>query len=160
MRTLRHTPLVLALAAAALWFSVPSSLRAQARGGAGAAQTPKAAAPIDLTGYWVAIITEDWRYRMMVPAPGDFPSVPLNAEGRRIALAWDPVKDEAAGNQCGRHAPRPRPGQLGIRGRPGSPTGAASSRRQPHGRRHQSQARLHAAQRRSLRPQCRDHGTL
>ena len=74
------------------------SLKAQE--GRGAAPTPKAAAPIDLTGYWVAIITEDWRYRMMVPAPGDFPNVPLNAEGRKFATAWDPAKDEASGNQC------------------------------------------------------------
>ena len=98
MRTFRHRP-VLALAAAALFVSIPVSLPAQARGG-GAPLTPQAAAPIDLTGYWVAIITEDWRYRMMTPAPGDFPSVPLNPEGRRIARAWDPAKDEAAGNQC------------------------------------------------------------
>ena len=56
--------------------------------------------PVDLTGYWVALITEDWRYRMMTPAPGDFPNVPVTAEARKIALAWDPAKDEAAGNQC------------------------------------------------------------
>jgi len=98
MRTFRHGP-VLALAAAAVFVSIPASLPAQARAG-GAPLTPKAAAPIDLTGYWVAIITEDWRYRMMVPSAGDFPSVPLNPEGRKIARAWDPAKDEAAGNQC------------------------------------------------------------
>ena len=34
------------------------------------AQTPKAAAPIDLTGYWVSIVTEDWRYRMVTPTEG------------------------------------------------------------------------------------------
>ena len=74
-----------------------SSLYAQAP------QTPataKAAAPIDLTGYWVAAVTEDWLYRMVTPAKGDYTSVPLNAEGRKLADTWDPVKDEAAGNQC------------------------------------------------------------
>jgi len=64
------------------------------------ARTPKAAAPIDLTGYWVSLITEDWRYRMVTPAKGDYPSIPLNPEGRKLADAWDPAADEAAGNQC------------------------------------------------------------
>lgn len=62
--------------------------------------TPKAAAPEDLTGYWVALVTEDWRFRMITPAKGDYESVPLNAEGIKVAAAWDPAKDEASGNQC------------------------------------------------------------
>jgi hypothetical protein len=70
------------------------------RGGQGAGATAKAAAPVDLTGYWVTVVTEDWRYRMVTPVKGDHPSVPLNAEGVRIADAWDPVKDESAGEQC------------------------------------------------------------
>jgi hypothetical protein len=85
--------------------------------GGGAPQTPKAAAPIDITGYWVSIVTEDWRYRMMTPAKGDFPSIPLNAEGRKVAEAWDPAKDEAAGNQCkgyGAGAIMRMPGRLHI----------------------------------------------
>ena len=45
-------------------------------------------------------MTEDWRYRMVTPKKGDHPSVPLNAEGVRVADAWDPAKDEAAGEQC------------------------------------------------------------
>ena len=71
--------------------------------GRGAAQPPQpgqAAAPIDLTGYWVSIVTEDWRFRMLTPAKGDYASVPLNAEARKVADAWDPAKDEAAGEQC------------------------------------------------------------
>ncbi len=68
--------------------------------GARAAQTPKAAAPVDLTGYYVSVVTEDWRFRMMTPAKGDYPSIPLTPEGRKIAQAWDPAKDEAEGNQC------------------------------------------------------------
>jgi hypothetical protein len=62
--------------------------------------TPKAAAPVDLTGYWVSAVTEDWLYRMVTPAKGDYTSVPLNAEGRKLADAWDPTKDEAAGDKC------------------------------------------------------------
>ena len=56
----------------------------------------KAAAPIDITGHWVSLITDDWVYRMITPAKGDVSYVPLNAEGRRVANAWDPVRDEAA----------------------------------------------------------------
>src|SRR5207249_190802 len=62
--------------------------------------SPRAAAPVDLTGYWVSLVTEDWRYRMITPKRGDHPSVPLNAEGVRVADSWDPAKDEAAGEQC------------------------------------------------------------
>ena len=61
---------------------------------------PRAAAPIDLTGYWVSIVTADWRWRMVTPAKGDYQGVQLNAEGRKVADAWDPAKDEAAGEQC------------------------------------------------------------
>jgi len=60
----------------------------------------KAAAPIDLTGYWVTIITPDWRERMVTPAKGDYLAVPINAAAKKIADAWDPAKDEAAGEQC------------------------------------------------------------
>jgi hypothetical protein len=65
-----------------------------------AAKSPRAAAPIDLTGYWVSVVTEDWRFRMIVPDKGDFASVPLSSEGRKVANDWDPAKDEATGNQC------------------------------------------------------------
>jgi hypothetical protein len=69
-------------------------------GQAGGLPTAKATAPVDLTGYWVTVVTEDWRYRMVTPKKGDHPSIPLNAEGARVADAWDPAKDEAAGEQC------------------------------------------------------------
>jgi hypothetical protein len=60
----------------------------------------KASAPIDLTGYWVAFVTEDWRFRMVTPRKGDYPMVPMTNQARKVADAWDPVADEAAGNQC------------------------------------------------------------
>lgn len=72
--------------------------RGQAPGGAAA--TPRAAAPIELTGTWVSVVTEDWRWRMVTPPKGDYPSVPLNAEGAKLAAAWDPARDTAAGEQC------------------------------------------------------------
>ena len=69
--------------------------------GGGAPQTAEEGAPIDLTGYWVSVVTEDWRFRMVTPAKGDYASVgPLNAAGRAVADMWDPAKDEAAGEQC------------------------------------------------------------
>ena len=78
-------------------------VRAQGRGGRGAPQLPstaKAAAPIDITGYWVSVITEDWRYRMLTPPKGDFVGLPLNPAARTAGNAWDPAKDEASGEQC------------------------------------------------------------
>jgi len=61
---------------------------------------PREAAPLDLTGYWVSVVTEDWRFRMIVPDRGDYASVPLNPEGRKVANEWDPAKDRAGGEQC------------------------------------------------------------
>src|SRR4051812_29911058 len=78
-----------------------SSAYAQGRGGPpGPPPTPKTAARIDPTGYWVAQITEGWRYRQFTPPKGDYESVPLNPAGKKVADAWDPAKDEAAGEQC------------------------------------------------------------
>ena len=73
-----------------------------AQGGRGPGGPPnaKAAAPVDLTGYWVSVITEDWKYRMVTPRRGDYQSVPMTLESKRVADAWDPAKDEAAGEQC------------------------------------------------------------
>ena len=59
-----------------------------------------AAAPIDLTGYWVSVVTQDWRWRMVTPAKGDYESVPITLEAKKVGDAWDPAKDEAAGEQC------------------------------------------------------------
>jgi len=97
--TLRH---------AALFVCAPLSLvlpfGAYAQGGRGAAPGPpptaKAAAPTDFTGYWVALVTEDWVYRMVVPRKGDYAAVPLNPEGRRVAGMWDPAKENDPDEQC------------------------------------------------------------
>src|SRR5207249_7590937 len=80
-----------------------TSLHAQGRGGRGGAQQPpptaKAGAPIEITGHWVSLVTQDWRLRIFTPPKGDYAGIPLNAEARKIADAWDPAKDEAAGEQ-------------------------------------------------------------
>jgi hypothetical protein len=92
---------------------------ATAQGGraGGPPPSPKAAAPIDLTGYWVSVVSEDWRWRMITPPKGDYANIPVNAEARRVADTWDPSKDEAAGEQCrGYAAPAimREPGRLHI----------------------------------------------
>jgi hypothetical protein len=68
--------------------------------GGGPPPTPRAAAPIDLTGTWVSVVSEDWRWRMITPPKGDYAGIPANAEARKVGDAWDPAKDEAAGEQC------------------------------------------------------------
>src|ERR1700722_17205952 len=69
-------------------------------GAPAAAATAKASAPIDITGYWVAFVTEDWRFRMITPRKGDYQPVPMTPEARKVADAWDPAADQASGNQC------------------------------------------------------------
>jgi hypothetical protein len=93
-----------------------AQLSAQRTGGppAGPART---VAPIDLTGYWVSIVSMDWRWRMVTPAKGDYAGVPMNAASKSVADAWDPAKDEAAGEQCksyGAPAIMSVPGRLHI----------------------------------------------
>jgi len=83
----------------AVWMgTIAATAYAQGRGGP--PPTPKAGAPVDLTGYWVSLVTEDWRYRMMTPPKGDYTSVPLNPAGKKVADAWDPAKDRTSGNSC------------------------------------------------------------
>ena len=103
-----------------------ADLLAQGRGGQAAPPpTAKAAAPIDLTGYWTAVVTEDWHVRMLMPAKGDFGSgvagtienpgvgfiggganpsaqgnIPYTTAAAQVAMKWDPAKDEAEGNAC------------------------------------------------------------
>ena len=104
--------------AAVLWIAAPALGFAQGRPPGGAAPPPpstaREAAPVDLTGYWVAVVSEDWRWRMLTPLPGDFQSIPLNAVGRSAGMEWDPARDEAQGLQCKSYG---APGLLRIPGR-------------------------------------------
>jgi hypothetical protein len=63
-------------------------------------RTPRERATIDLTGQWVAVITEDWRWRMVTPPVGDTASLPLNERGRAAAGQWNLERDRAEGNLC------------------------------------------------------------
>jgi hypothetical protein len=75
---------------------IPDRASAQ-RGGPQAAQP---AAPVDLTGYWVSVVSEDWRHRMATPRRGDYESIPISAAGREVADLWDLDSDNAAELQC------------------------------------------------------------
>ena len=99
----------------------PADAVAQARGRAGgppqAPTTARAAAPVDLTGYWVSVVTEDWRYRMVMPAKGDYQGVPMTPAARRAADNWDIASEEKSGEPCkayGAPAILRQPGRLHI----------------------------------------------
>jgi hypothetical protein len=102
------------LRVAALCLAAAAGMHAQGgRGGPNAAPpAAKAAAPTDLTGYWVSMIVDEWRFRV-TPQKGDVVYLPINPAARSIALAWDPAKDEAEGNQCKAY------GAVGVMQRPG-----------------------------------------
>ena len=102
MRSYHPTQRVaMVLAAAVVGLVVHGSVKAQFFGGPSGPQGPaREVAPIDLTGQWVSIVTEDWRFRMVTPPKNDFPGLPLNAAARAVADGWDPAGDEAEGNEC------------------------------------------------------------
>lgn len=63
-------------------------------------ESARAGAPVDLTGQWVAVVTEDWRWRMVTPPKGDVASIPLSPSGEAAANNWSLAADNAAGLQC------------------------------------------------------------
>ena len=95
---------LLTIAAGILLVVGTSTLDAQRGAGqgrqGGPPPTPQSAAPIDMTGTWVSIVTEDWQWRMVTPQKGDVSSIPVNAEARKLAQAWDLKQDVASGVQC------------------------------------------------------------
>src|SRR6188472_3294600 len=114
-RALLYTITFTALISATVWLAGhgPEPVFAQAppaapagqnpaRGGRGggaapAAPTARTSASTDLSGYWVRIVTEDWRWLMVVPNKGNSDSIQLSPAGQAILNAWDPAKDEAEG---------------------------------------------------------------
>ena len=98
----KRTLLNFAFAFCLLTFAFEVVPQAQGRGGPppGPPKTPKESARVDITGYWVSIVSEDWRFRMVTAPKGDYPDVPLNPEAKKIADAWDPAKDEASKDHC------------------------------------------------------------
>jgi hypothetical protein len=107
----------LAALAAVVSLALPMTIAGQGRAGAPPTATARASAPFDLTGYWVSVISEDWRYRMVMPPKGDYRNVPITREALSLINAWNPAADDAAGNQCkayGAGAIMRLPGRLHI----------------------------------------------
>jgi hypothetical protein len=99
---IRRCAIALTLPLAVLTVSAAQAPAQQGRGAgpAPAATSARAGALLDLTGQWVSIITEDWRWRMVTPPRGDTASVPLNPAGRKLAEGWDLAADRARGDLC------------------------------------------------------------
>jgi hypothetical protein len=50
-----------------------------------------------MEGYWISVVTEDWKFRMVTPNPGEYEGIPLNAAARNVADAWDAATADACG---------------------------------------------------------------
>ena len=98
----RSLALVIFVSVAAVSGNLQAQRGAQPGGGRG---TAPADGPFDPTGYWVSIVSDEWRYRMLTPPKGNVDYVPINQEGRRVAQEWDPAKDTAAGEACKAYGP-------------------------------------------------------
>jgi hypothetical protein len=94
MRTARFTLVLIAAVAGA------AALAAAQQPPAAGPRTARQQAQADLTGYWVAQVTEDWRWRMMTPPKGDYMGVPLNEAGRKAGDNWDLARDAQQGQLC------------------------------------------------------------
>lgn len=104
-----------ALSIVPLMFAVTASADRLLPGEQQQSLTPRAAAQIDVTGFWVSVVTEDWGYRMRMPAKGDRGSIPLNAAGLQRANEWDAAGEPP--NSCqpyGAAGVMRRPGRLHI----------------------------------------------
>ena len=96
----RFLPVVGAVLVAIALLHAPGFAQPPAKGKAKAKGTPRTSAPIDLTGTWVSVVTEDWMFRMVTPPKGEMLGVPVTAAARAAANRWDPAADEADGQQC------------------------------------------------------------
>ena len=85
------------LAALVAGLALASQTLAQPPGGA---RSARESALLDLTGQWVAVVNEDWRWRMITPPVGDVSSLPVNGRGRSAAQSWDLDRDRAEGDLC------------------------------------------------------------
>src|SRR4051812_25040498 len=82
-----RAPAWIAVIAGLIAVGVGGRVDAQRGGAQPPPPAPRAAAPIDLTGYWVSIVTQDWRWRMVTPAKGDYQGIQLTPAGSKIADA-------------------------------------------------------------------------
>ncbi len=76
-----------------VWAAAPPVAAAAGGSPSGAPVSPKAGALIDLTGNWVSIVNEDWRWRMVTPPKGDYMGLMLSPAGMKQASTWTPAMD-------------------------------------------------------------------
>jgi hypothetical protein len=95
-----RTRFIVAAATLVMALAGMTTAQAQQRGGGAAAKSARDAAPIDLTGYYVSYVTENWRYRMVTPPKGEYRRIPSSPAAVPLINAWDPAADQRAGNQC------------------------------------------------------------
>ena len=79
-----------------------------------ASGAPQKLAPIDLTGTWVSVVTEDWHLRMIAPDKGDFEGLPVNDEAKKALATWVPGRDADACKAYGAPAIMRIPGRVKI----------------------------------------------
>jgi hypothetical protein len=105
----RSIRLQLAVLSLAWVWAAPTAIRAQqpavAQGGAAQATAAQGSlyqryAPVDLTGTWVSVVTEDWAVRMITPPKGDFDNLPLTKAAQDAAARADMAQVAASGRAC------------------------------------------------------------
>ncbi|MBI4265197.1 MAG: hypothetical protein HY657_12545 [Acidobacteria bacterium] len=113
----RHRSVLTLLSGALALAGLAVADTAAQQGPAAPTRSGREGALIDITGQWVSIVNEDWRWRMVTPPKGDAASVPLNPAGRRVTNAWDLAADRARGELCKAFGPPGlirQPGRLRI----------------------------------------------
>jgi len=95
----RRALLVIGAGLIAQGFGV-AALSADTQTDSSTVHSARAQAPFDPVGYWVSLVTQNWRFRMIVPGRGEYADVPLNEKAKALADSYDAGQDEAAGKQC------------------------------------------------------------
>ena len=83
-------------ATALVVLALSATLTAQPpQGQGGPPPAGRAGAPVDLTGTWVSVVTEDWEARMTPPLKGDYTTIEqvMTPEARKVADSWQPSMD-------------------------------------------------------------------
>jgi hypothetical protein len=80
----------------AISMALATTLLAQPpQGRGGPPPTGRPGAPVDLTGTWVSVVTEDWEARMVPPVKGDYTTIEqvMTPQARKVADSWQPSMD-------------------------------------------------------------------
>ena len=74
---------MLPLLAGLIVVTLPAHSQGGGPGPVGKPSTAKAAAPFDITGYWVSVITQNWRLRMVTPPKGYYMGIPMTPAAKK-----------------------------------------------------------------------------